>query len=100
MSSPCLPCNDISRMQEDEDTKDLVLICEGKRIRVHSFILMARSPVFRAMLAVDMEERRSREVVIKMAEYDVVAEMVTYLYSVNITPGFTKLEELLVLANR
>ena len=90
---------DISRMQEDEDTKDIVLVCDKKRVRVHSFILLARSPVFRTMLTSDMEERRSGEVVIHGVEYDVVKEMVTFLYSVNITPGFTKLEELLVLAN-
>ena len=105
MNKPTLPCleemyKDISRMQEDEDTKDLVLVCDKKRVRVHSFLMLARSPVFRSMLTIDMEERRRGEVLIEEADYAVVREMVSYLYSANITAGFTKLEELLVLANR
>ena len=52
------------------------------------------------MLTVEMEEKRSREVHMEDAEVDVVRELVKYLYTANISPGFVRLEDLLVLANR
>ena len=52
------------------------------------------------MLTVEMEEKRSREVHMEDTEVDVVRELVNYLYTANISPGFVRLEDLLVLANR
>ena len=52
------------------------------------------------MLTVDMEEKRSREVHMEEAEVEVVRQLVKYLYTADISPGFVRLEELLVLANR
>jgi hypothetical protein len=52
------------------------------------------------MLTVDMEEKRSREVHMEEAEVVVVRQLVKYLYTADISPGFARLEELLVLANR
>ena len=62
--------------------------------------LLLRSPVFRSMLTLDMEEKRSREVHMEDAEVEVVRELVKYLYTADISPGFARLEDLLVLANR
>ena len=47
-----------------------------------------------------MEEKRSREVHMEDAEVEVVRELVKYLYTADISPGFARLEDLLVLANR
>ena len=120
MASPALPCpqamyRDLARMLGDQETEDMALVCQGHRLMVHSFLLCARlgniedigevslllrSPVFRSMLTLDMEEKRSREVHMEDAEVEVVRELVKYLYTADISPGFARLEDLLVLANR
>jgi hypothetical protein len=109
MTSPSICCLEamykdmykaVSGMLGEEGTADMTLECGGEQLRVHSFVLAARSPVFRSMLSLDMVERRERVVPVKDAEPAVVREMIGYLYTAEVRPEFGRLEELLVLANR
>ena len=40
---------DITRLQGDGDTSDMIIKCGDEELRVHSFVIMARSPVFHRM---------------------------------------------------
>ena len=55
MSSPNMACleamyEDITRLQGDGDTCDMIIKSGDEELRVHSFVMMARSPVFHRML--------------------------------------------------
>jgi hypothetical protein len=109
MTSPSICCLEamykdmykaVSGMLGEGGTADMTLVCGEERLRVHSFVLAARSPVFRSMLSLDMVERREGMVRMDDAEPAVVREMVSYLYTAEVRPEFGRLEELLVLANR
>ena len=66
----------------------------------HQFMLSARSPVFRAMFQADMTEKKSRKVDVKDLHPDVVAEMLTFIYTGN-TPNLNRLAgELLAAAEQ
>jgi len=92
--------SDIGNLLMDTKTSDIVLVCQGEEIKAHRFILCARSPVFSAMLQNNMLESVNREVKIDDVDKDVLKEMLRYMYKVEIGDGFTKFQELLVLADK
>ena len=59
---------------------DIMLICEGEEINAHRLVLVARSPVFHAMLQSKMMESKIREIKIDDADIDVLKEMLRYMY--------------------
>jgi len=69
-------------------------------LKVHSFVLMARSPVFYLMLTTDMVEKRQKVVTITDWDLEVVKEMVDYMYTATISPEFSRISELLALADK
>ena len=68
--SPAMACleamyKDITRLQGDTSTTDMVVKCgEQGQMHVHSLVLMARSPVFYNMLTTDMVEKREKVITI------------------------------------
>merc|ERR1719411_2546509 len=92
--------SDLARVMEDEASSDLTICCKDKEIRVHKLILMARSPVFQAMLGSDMVEKSQGMIKIEDADMEVVRQMVRYMYIAKIEQDYTKVKELLVLANK
>jgi len=93
--------NDITRLLGDTDTTDMVVKCgENGMIRVHSLVMMARSPVFYSMLTTDMVEKREKEVNITDWEVEVVEQMINYMYTATVSPKFSRLAELLALADK
>ena len=64
-----------------EDTSDVDIISGDRTFHCHELILAARSPVFRAMFQVDMAERRSKRVEIQGLSSEVVANMLTFIYT-------------------
>lgn len=45
-----MPAADLGALLESGDSSDVTLLCGGERLRAHTLILSARSPVFRAGL--------------------------------------------------
>jgi len=78
----------------------IVLQCQGEEIRAHRLILGARSPVFHAMLQSEMVENINGVIKIDDASVDVVRQMIRYMYIAKIEQDYTKVKELLVLANK
>ena len=79
---------------------DVQIQCGDKVFDCHQFMLSARSPVFRAMFQADMTEKKTRKVDVKDLHPDVVAEMLTFIYTGN-TPNLNRLAgELLAAAEQ
>merc|ERR1712156_63877 len=79
---------------------DIVILCQNQEVRAHALILGARSPVFRAMLKSDMVEKLDGVVRIEDASVEDVRQMVRYMYTAKIEHQYTRVKELLVLANK
>eukprot|EP00092_Neocalanus_flemingeri_P005637 GFUD01006071.1.p1 GENE.GFUD01006071.1~~GFUD01006071.1.p1 ORF type:complete len:337 (-),score=85.30 GFUD01006071.1:435-1445(-) len=92
--------SDLERVMENEASSDIKIVCQGTEIKVHKLILSARSPVFHAMLGSDMVEKINGVINIDDACVDVVKQMVRYMYIAKIDHNYTRIKELLVLANK
>ena len=83
----------------DQETSDIVIHCQGEQIPAHKCILSARSPVFRAMMQANMVESIKREITIEDEDKDVLFEMLRFIYTGKVGEGFSKIKDLLVLAD-
>ena len=63
---------DVAKMHKTKEDADFTLVCQGEAVLVHSQILMARSPFFKAALTVDMKEKQDMKMVIE--EFDESSE--------------------------
>uniref|UniRef100_A0A1I7YDT1 BTB domain-containing protein n=1 Tax=Steinernema glaseri TaxID=37863 RepID=A0A1I7YDT1_9BILA len=72
---------DFESMFKDERLADFKIKCGDREIKVHKFVLAARSPVFAAMLEPHTEESSKNEVVINDLDYEILHEMLFYMYS-------------------
>jgi hypothetical protein len=43
--------NDLAKEKDDPNFSDATLLCQGKEISIHKFMLAARSDVFKTMLS-------------------------------------------------
>ena len=68
--------SDIAAMLKEDSTGDIVIRCEDQELRVHKFILCARSPVFKAMFQSDMVVEIQNEVNVEETSMSVVKQMV------------------------
>ena len=105
MSRPNMACleamyKDITRLHGDHDTSDMVIKCGDEELRVHSFVMMARSPVFHRMLTTDMLEKKEKTVTVKDWQVEVVREMVNFMYTATISPNYSNLLELLAIGDK
>ena len=91
---------DIGNLFLDQETSDIVILCQGEQIPAHKCILSARSPVFRAMMQANMLESIKREINIEVDDKDVLFEMLRFIYTAKVGDGFSKIKELLVLADK
>lgn len=72
---------DLSTMLQDEESADMKLVAGGESIYVHKSILMARSPVFRAMFRTCMSESANNVVEIPDIEPDILRLLVEFIYT-------------------
>ena len=63
---------DIGNLLMDPNTSDIDMVCQGEKIKAHKFILMARSPVFSAMLQSNMLESIRKGFIRKNLEEGVI----------------------------
>lgn len=73
--------SDLKRMFEDGLHADMVLVSEGKEIKVSKGILAARSSVFLAMFKHQLEETKSGRVNITDVKYEPLCALIQYLYT-------------------
>ena len=78
-------CEDFSNLFTDETASDVKIKCGTKTFHCHWGILSARSPVFRAMLQADMEEKREGIVEIKDFGIEVVEAMLFFMYTATVS---------------
>ncbi|XP_062703288.1 speckle-type POZ protein [Aedes albopictus] len=69
------------RMLTDGMFTDVTVVVGERQIRAHKVVLATHSPVFEAMLRANMQESSQNVIKIDDFEYEVVQEMMTYIYS-------------------
>ncbi|CAI4225762.1 unnamed protein product [Auanema sp. JU1783] len=74
-------CKDLEDIYVDTKLWDFTICIGDRKILAHKVILSARSPVFAAMLEPHTEEARSNTCIIKDIDYDVMNELMLFLYS-------------------
>jgi len=93
--------SDIISLYKDNSTADITIKCSDEgEIKVHSMLMMARSPVFHSMLTTEMKEKKEKIIVIEYWGIEVVQEMIKFIYTANISKAFDKIPELLILADK
>lgn len=85
----------------NEKYADITIICNGKKkIKAHNFVL-SRSKVFDAMLNVhNTEEAQTKTIKITDFDYDVLVEMIRYMYTDEIPKIKEMACQLLLAANK
>jgi len=90
------------------DSGDIVVKCENKQIKVHSFLIGARSPVFARMFQTGMKEQQDRVVELKDDTYDDIRRLLFYMYTglfedildVLTLDHYVKIKRLLIVADK
>ena len=90
------------------DSGDIVIKCENKQIKVHSFLIGARSPVFARMFQTGMKEQHDRVVELKDDAFDDIRRLLFYMYTglfedpldVLTLDDYEKLKRLLIVADK
>jgi speckle-type POZ protein len=77
----CSLSDDFCKLFESQDFADVILSASGQQLHAHKAVLSTRSPVFLAMFRHDMLETRSNRVEIEDIRYDVLREMVHFIYT-------------------
>jgi BTB/POZ domain len=63
------------------DLADVTILVGKERLGAHRLILSARSPVFKAMLLLDMSEKTTGVIVIEDVELEVMRECLSFMYT-------------------
>ena len=71
----------VQALHEDCSDTDIVLHVQGHCIPAHRIVLMAQSPVFRAMLTDDLREKATGQIDIHDHSADAVREMKRFMYT-------------------
>jgi hypothetical protein len=72
--------SDFKSLFGDTSLADFVIKCGGKVFKCHKVILSARSPVFRRMIASEMEEGRRGEATIKDVAAETFEKVLQFIY--------------------
>lgn len=65
----------------NSEFSDVYLICEGKTLEANKYILSKNSSVFAAMFGTEMKEKQENTFVINDIKYDVLVEMIRFVYT-------------------
>ncbi|CAD6192167.1 unnamed protein product [Caenorhabditis auriculariae] len=72
---------DLEPMFRDGKHSDFTIIAGGREIPTHRIVIAARSPVFAAMLEPHTEEAQTGRVVLPDIDYEVMYELLMYMYT-------------------
>ncbi|CAL1288622.1 unnamed protein product [Larinioides sclopetarius] len=78
---PCALITDLTSLHEDQSTCDVKLKTRANTFPVHTVILCARSPVFKAMFSNDMKEKTNGCVDVSDLQDETVRRFLLYLYT-------------------
>lgn len=78
---------------------DFDLLCQGKTLRAHSFVLATSSAYFEAALSKEWMERNSGRMELKDCSFEALEVAVNFMYHLHIPDGFSENIELLHLAD-
>lgn len=78
---------------------DIVLLVDGKELKLHKNILAAHSAVFEAMFDANMKEKREGRAVIVDIKGEVFEEMLRFIYTGKVSQIEQYAEELLPVAD-
>ena len=93
--------SDLATLLKTSAGSDMILVCsDGGEVKVHSAIMIERSPVFRGMFESGMVEQSSRRVEVKDFGQSVVEAFIQYIYTAHIGEEFETLVELLKIGNK
>lgn len=73
--------DDFGLIFESKRFCDFTLVADGREIQVHKIILAARSPVFAAMFEHEMKERKQNRVNIVDVNYEILHELLKFIYT-------------------
>lgn len=93
---------DFECLIDDEKTGDVILRMDnGEELHAHKALLSSQSPVFAAMFNHDMLEKRSNIVEIKGISYDLMKQILLFIYAgkVGVSEEILSLESLYVAAD-
>ena len=79
--SDCKLSEKLGKLFEDQRFTDVTLAVGAREFQAHKALLAARSPVFEAMFAHEMEERKHNRVEIMDVEPEVLHEMLRFIYT-------------------
>uniref|UniRef100_A0A1I8P3T8 BTB domain-containing protein n=1 Tax=Stomoxys calcitrans TaxID=35570 RepID=A0A1I8P3T8_STOCA len=78
----CPLFEDMGKLLQSGKFSDVILAVAGKELKAHKNILSLRSEVFAAMFDYEqLQENTSNRVVIDDMDYDIVSELLTYIYT-------------------
>lgn len=90
----------LGSLLHDEKFADVVIVVGEREIKAHKNILAVRSPVFAAMFDSDMEESAQNRVTITDLDYEVVEQMLRYMYTGQAPKLKSMADQLLVAADK
>lgn len=79
-------CECFAALLESKEFSDVEVVVGEERFDAHSQVLMARSPIFRAMFASPMREGMQKRVVIEDCEASAIRELLRFLYTGHVEP--------------
>ncbi|KAG7172252.1 roadkill-like [Homarus americanus] len=96
----CRLSDDLGSLFESQRFSDVTLSVSGREFQAHKAILAARSPVFAAMFAHEMEERKHNRVEIQDVDHEVLREMLRFIYTGKATNLEKMADDLLAAADK
>lgn len=88
------------RLFHDKDFSDAILNVDGEELKVHKAILASKSPVFYAMFCNNTKEANDNLVEINDFSFDVIKDMVQYIYTGDVKDLEKHPEDLLAAADK
>ncbi|CAO4364921.1 Protein CBR-BATH-44 [Caenorhabditis briggsae] len=100
MPKPTEVTKDLENLFRSGKHADFTFVIEGRELKAHKAILAARSPVFAAMMESHTAESQNSRVVLGEIEYEVVQQLLNYIYSGTCTKMGGYALEILAAADR
>ncbi|KAH9371749.1 hypothetical protein HPB48_021034 [Haemaphysalis longicornis] len=96
----CRLSQDLGRLLESRRCCDVIIRAAGREIHAHKGILAARSSVFAAMFEHEMTERKEGRVEVTDCDFEVLREVVEYIYTGRARKLHKMAEKVLVAADK
>jgi hypothetical protein len=93
----CVP--EFSNLVNSPNKSDIVIIVEGKPIYAHKSVLVSRSEYFATLFSVGMRDSSATEIIVRDFKYDVVLDLLKYMYTGNLQLSVETAVQLLEASN-